>query len=126
MKKRIYQVFLFWGVIIPALAGAAIMLLWNALLPSIFGVMAINFLQGVGLFVLGQLLSCGFGFGLIFLAMMSHGHSGSKRHRMWHDHWHKMTDEQRREFFNRRMSMFGGLRNNMDGSTDVKADGKAE
>ncbi|MDE6122811.1 MAG: hypothetical protein K2F76_06175, partial [Duncaniella dubosii] len=83
MKKRIFLAFLFWGVLIPAFAGAAIMLLWNALLPSIFGVMAINFLQGVGLFVLGQLLSCGFGFGLIFLAMMSHRHYGSKRHRMW-------------------------------------------
>ncbi|MDE6187774.1 MAG: hypothetical protein K2G17_06555 [Duncaniella sp.] len=126
MKKRIFQAFLLWAVIIPALAGASVMLLWNALCPSIFGLGDINFLQGVGLFVLGQLLSCGFGFGLIFLALMSHGHSANQHHRMWHDHWHKMTRQQRQDFFNRRMSMFGGFKDNADDSTDVKPDGKEE
>ena len=36
--------------------GALVMLLWNWLLPPIFGLKAITYLQGVGLFILSHLL----------------------------------------------------------------------
>ena len=43
-----------------ALISYAVMLLWNCLIPGIFGYSVINFWQAMGLFVLSKLL---FGFG---------------------------------------------------------------
>lgn len=92
-------------MIIPALAGLGIMALWNGIITSICGFAAISFWQGVGLFILGQLLSGGF---LIMLFVLMGGiHSISHNHGDWHNHWHGMTDEQRREFILRRREHFG-------------------
>ncbi len=74
-----------WGIplfilIFAALVGAT-MLLWNALLPAIFGVVAITYWQALGLLVLGRLLFGGFG-------KMGHGmrHFGHRHHGRhgWH------------------------------------------
>jgi hypothetical protein len=43
--------------------GGVVMLLWNWLLPPLFGLPAITLLQGFGLFMLGRLLFGGFGMG---------------------------------------------------------------
>ena len=44
-----------------ALGSLVLMLLWNALIPVIFGLKAISFLQAVGLLVLSKILFGGFG-----------------------------------------------------------------
>ncbi len=43
-----------------ALGSLVVMLLWNALLPAIFGLKAISFLQAAGLLVLSKILFGGF------------------------------------------------------------------
>ena len=43
--------------------GGVVMLLWNWLLPTLFGLPEITLLQGFGLFILGRLLFGGFGMG---------------------------------------------------------------
>ncbi len=56
-----------WGIplfiVIFALLVWATMLLWNALLPVIFGIVTITYWQALGLLVLGRLLFGGFGKG---------------------------------------------------------------
>ena len=56
-----------WGIpvfiAVFALLVWATMLLWNALLPAIFGIVTITYWQALGLLVLGRLLFGGFGKG---------------------------------------------------------------
>ena len=52
---RVIKVIALVALILTAL-GAAVMYLWNALLPSLFGVRAISFGEAVGLLVLCKLL----------------------------------------------------------------------
>lgn len=70
-----------------------VMLLWNALIPSIFGLPTINFLQAAGLLILSRLLFGGFPGG------RRHGHR--KKHR-WKarmaERWHSMSPEEREKF----------------------------
>ncbi len=103
MKKasKIIATLLLFLVAIPFSLGYATTLLWNHILIPACGFSAITLLQGVGIFVLGQLLSGGFVLGCFFVAGSIHhiiGHHGGKMGR----HWHNMTDEERREFFERR------------------------
>jgi hypothetical protein len=71
------------------LFGFATEYLWNWLMPSIFGLRAITFIQAVGLMLLGKLLFGGF-----------HKHAG--RGRGWKRHmeerWATMTPEERERF----------------------------
>lgn len=90
---------------IPALAGFGITALWNNIITDVCGFAAINFLQGLGLFFLGQLLSGGFIIALFLLFGSLHGIIHSREH--WRNHWHNMTDEQRRDFILRRREHFG-------------------
>ncbi|MDR2868479.1 MAG: hypothetical protein LBV46_02935, partial [Bacteroidales bacterium] len=48
------------GAAIVAGFSAVMMLLWNALIPAIFGLVCINFWQALGLLVLGRMLFGGF------------------------------------------------------------------
>lgn len=48
------------GVVFAFLLGGLVMLLWNWLIPVIFGLPSINYFQGFGLFILGKLLFGGF------------------------------------------------------------------
>ncbi len=90
---------------VPALAGLGIMALWNSIIAAACGFAIINFWQSTGLFVLGQLLSGGF---LLLLFMLFGSIHAISHHREdWHNHWHNMTDEQRREFILRRREHFG-------------------
>ena len=76
-----------------ALGGEIVKLLWNALLPSIFGWRAITFWEALGLLVLCRILFGGFGL------------SGSGRSRMrrfdgrwedrWRERWERLTPEER-------------------------------
>lgn len=95
MKTRCIKMVLF-GVLVVALFGGAITLLWNALIPVIFGLPAINFWQALGLFVLTHLLFCGWGRGPRGFGM----HSKARNH--MREKWMSMTPEQRREMIERR------------------------
>ena len=75
-------------VLIPAFVAAVgfvVMLLWNALVPSLFAGPALGFWQAVGLLVLCRILFGGF-----------RGHGW--RHRAWRGRWHHMTPEERDRF----------------------------
>jgi hypothetical protein len=76
-------VFVVLAILIFALAT---MLLWNWLLPGLFGVPSINYLEAIGLMVLSRLL---FGFGRI----------GSNQRPGMRDKWGMMTPEERKDFY---------------------------
>jgi hypothetical protein len=64
--------------------GSVVMLLWNGILPDLFGFGTITFWQAIGILVLSKILFGGFG----------KGHCGrSKRHRK--DKWMNLSLEER-------------------------------
>jgi hypothetical protein len=80
-------------VVAVIVVGVVVMLLWNALMPALFGLPTIGYWQAVGLLILSKLLFGGFrgrgrGHG---------GHFGPWRARMA-ERWANMTDEERAEF----------------------------
>jgi hypothetical protein len=83
-----------WGLAVVAGFGAIVMLLWNAVIPSVFGVAAINFRQALGLFALGRILVGSFGGGRHGLG--AHFHSNP-----FHEKWRNMSPEKREEFIRR-------------------------
>jgi len=110
MKTKVFKIA---GIIVLVIAAGtgfsfAVMLLWNALIPDIFGLGIISFWQALGLLVLSRLLFGGHG----------HGGPGFGRHRKFRgfghknairEKWMNMTPEQRKEFVNRRKEhMCGG------------------
>jgi len=74
-----------------AIGGALVELLWNALLPAIFGVRAITFWQAVGLLALCRILFGGLG---------RHGgyRPGWGFRRRMRARWEAMTPEERERF----------------------------
>jgi hypothetical protein len=79
-------------VLIPAFVAAVsfvVMLLWNALVPSLFAGPVLGFWQAVGLLVLCRILFGGF---------RGHGHRHGWRHGAWRERWHRMTPEERDRF----------------------------
>jgi hypothetical protein len=96
-------------VLFIAIGGAAVQLLWNWLLPPLFGWRQITFWQALGLLVLCRILFGGFGPG--------RGHSGVRRRtadriadriadRMT-ERWAGMTPEERERFRERVRERFG-------------------
>lgn len=78
---------------------AIVMLLWNWLMPAIFGLTVISFWQALGIFVLARILFGGFGFGKMMNPKMHHhGH----HHNPMQEKWMKMSPEQRKEFIEKR------------------------
>ncbi len=49
------------GLAFVAVISLVVMLLWNALLPAIFGLKAISYLQALGLLILSKIIFSGFG-----------------------------------------------------------------
>lgn len=91
---------LVWWIAIAALLGVVVMLLWNWLIPPIFGLAAIGYWQALGLFLLARILFGGF-----------HGGRKMMHNRMMHEmhndnpireKWMNMTAEERKEFINKR------------------------
>ena len=82
MRKRWIPLVLLVFVLFIALGGEIVRLLWNALLPPLFGCPQITFWQALGLLALGRILFGGFGL---------HGGSGSHYRRRWE----AMTPEER-------------------------------
>jgi hypothetical protein len=75
--------------------GAIFMLLWNALLPQIFGIAAISFLQSLGLLILLAGLSK-------FMVLSAFFGMRGYRHNPVRKKWMKMTPEEREEFIKNR------------------------
>ena len=80
-------------VAIAALVSLVTMLLWNALMPDIFGLPEITYFQALGLLVLSKILFGRFG---------SHKRHGKFGGRCGHfkDKWKNMTPEEREKFMN--------------------------
>ena len=76
--------FAVFGVIALAAVSWIVMLLWNALLPSLFGAPPLRYLQAGGLLVLSRLLLGGL-----------KGPFGHWRHRGWHERWQSLTPQER-------------------------------
>ena len=94
MKTHIFK---FIGGFIAAVTGFGFitMLLWNALLPDIFGIASINFWQAVGLLVLARVLFSGIGGGKM---MHKDGMMRGVQKSPIREKWMKMTPEERQEF----------------------------
>jgi hypothetical protein len=91
-----------------AIFGIGVMLLWNALLPAIFGLPALNYWQAAGLLLLSWIL---FG-GLDGRLFMPHGWQG-RDGRLFHhgnplrEKWMSMTDEERKAFIKKEKDFVG-------------------
>jgi hypothetical protein len=72
------------------IGGEVVMLLWNWLAPTLFGLRQITFWQAVGLLALCRILFGGFGLG--------GGSPRSKSRRRMAERWEQMTPEEREKF----------------------------
>ena len=126
--------FVFMGILAVLVAcvvfAVAVKLLWNALLPQIFALPQISYLQAVGLLILSRLL-----FGGIGDEMHNHNtRRGARRDGHMFDHgnklrekWMNMSEEERKEFMekekeffklNRGFSRFNGFFGDEEGKKD--------
>ncbi len=76
-------------VLFVAIGGEVVKLLWNWLLPSIFGWRQVTFWEAVGLLALCRILFGGFG---------AHGLTRSNVRRRMAERWERMTPEERERF----------------------------
>ena len=89
-KERARRVvkFVILAILLVPLFGFVMMLLWNWLMPTLFGLPKIGFWQAWGLFVLSKILFGGF-----------RGQAGRHhRHGHLHERWAQMSDEERAAF----------------------------
>ncbi|HEY3295713.1 MAG TPA: hypothetical protein VGL38_09760 [bacterium] len=85
MRRRFFF-FPLIGIAIVALASAAVMLLWNALLPPLLNAGPVTYWQALGLLVLARLLFGG----------MHHGWRHHHRHpHMSRERWMQLSEEER-------------------------------
>ena len=94
----------FWFLVIAAAFSTIVMMLWNWLVPSIFGLTEITFWQALGLFTLARIFFGSFGFFSIIKGMHDKMHQGMGGHPL-HKKWLMMTPEQRKEFIEKRRKM---------------------
>jgi len=73
-----------------AIGGTVVMLLWNWLLPTLFGLRSITFWQALGLLALCRILFGGFGLG-----RGSHRHRRHEFRRRLNERWEWMTPDER-------------------------------
>ena len=108
MKDRIK--FRFTGILLMSVAaavfGAAVMLLWNALLPQIFALPRIGYLQAVGLLVLTRLLFGGIGgWDHGGRRALKEGHLSGHGNKL-REKWMNMSEEERKEFIEKEKDFF--------------------
>ena len=89
------------GVIAIGVFTLVVMLLWNWLLPSIFGIVAINFWQALGILILSKLLFGGFGGRRSWGHKRDHFGHNCRRSQL-REKWMKMSEEERQEFLKHR------------------------
>lgn len=107
-KKKFFGALIFLAVF--AAAIAIVMLLWNALIPSIIGWTSINYWQAAGLMILSRFLLGGFGrFGKFGRFGHHHhhdrGHHKRKKEEMiaLREKMKDMSRDERREYIRERM-----------------------
>ncbi len=85
-RRWVWKGLAFAGFVIISLAvlSGVVMLLWNALLPGLFGAPPLRYLEAAGLLVLSRILFGGL-----------RGHRGPWRHRAWRERWESLTPEER-------------------------------
>ena len=85
-------ILMFIGAI--ALFTLAVMILWNWLIPEIFGLSTINYWQALGILALSKLLFAGFG--------DAHHAHGDRKKKHWHskfeEKWRKMPRDRHAEY----------------------------
>ena len=98
------------GIVAIAVFVLVVMLLWNWLLPSIFGIAAINYWQALGILVLSKILFGGFG----------KRHIGNKHeyHNRLREKWTNMSEEERKEFLKHRRHFGFGHPCSKNGETE--------
>lgn len=101
MKSKFLKAIV-WLVVIPAVLSLAVMLLWNLVMPGLFGLPLIGFWQALGLFLLSKVLFGGFE--LLALGGLVHSFAHHRQGHL-HEKWRGMTEEQRREFFEKRWNV---------------------
>ncbi len=79
--------FAMFGIVAVTVFGFVVKALWNALMPSLFGLHPLTFWQGLGLLLLSWMLFGGL-----------RGLPGPHRHRGFRGRWEQMTPEQREKF----------------------------
>lgn len=97
MKRHIFKPFIFIAIV--AALAAVIMLLWNAIIPSVIGWSALSYLQAAGLLVLSRLLFGSWGGIRERVAL-----SSNKDHRKIREQLAGMTRAQQMEYIRARMS----------------------
>lgn len=99
-----------------ALAGLAVMYLWNLLIPAVISWSAINYWQALGFILLTRILFGGFGKFGPFGHFRHHPDAfwGSREeHERFHEQMRNMPWEERREHIRRHMAEFRNGRNGM-------------
>ena len=95
------------------LAGVAVMLLWNALVPEIFDGPRVTWMQALGVLILARILAGGRG----------HGGFGGSGRRRWRERWEaiiaNMSPEERKKW----QDEFGS---SCSGRTSAVGEGRAE
>ena len=104
-------------MIFTAIGGGVVMLLWNWLAPTLFGLRLITFWQAIGLLALCRILFGGFGLG-------GGGHRNSRRRmegrirervcERMAERWEQMTPEEREKFRQGMRSGCGGRTTPLD------------
>lgn len=94
--NKFYHPMLYVGGFLAVTIGFSVivMLLWNWLIPMIFGLSSINFLQALGLLILTRIL-----FGSFPRHFKHHPH---QHYNPMFDKWTKMSAEERAEFVKKR------------------------
>lgn len=88
---RRFPIFLLAVAVVVAVAGAVVMVLWNAVLPTVAPVRELNYPQALGLLMLCRILFGGWG--------RSGGRPwGSHRGAQWRAKWKGMSEEDRVRF----------------------------
>ena len=110
MKRNLQFRFAGIGIMLATCAvfGAAVMLLWNALLPQLFGLPPINYLQAAGLLLLARLLFGGFGHG----GLRGAGGDGRLFHHgnKFREKWMNMSADERKDFIEKEKDFFKSYR----------------
>ena len=86
-----------------AVAGVIVLLLWNALVPTLFRGPALQYWQALGLLILSRLL-----FGGLRGRGGWHGHW---RQRMWRERWEQMTPEERARLWPKLVELYADFDN---------------
>lgn len=95
MKRKMIWMPVFF-IAMAAAMTAAVMLLWNWLMPELFGLTEINFWQALGILILAKILFGGFGGKHKHHGKCCHGNHGWKS--KFKDKWQNMSVDDRKKW----------------------------